>query len=106
MEIVLQITIARQDGHGTDGSAAEVGVQDNAGGVDHWPERIAIQSLERLFDTCLNGRPGGLAGVETLAGGFEGAPYLGEHQGPGIAGQGRGEALEHLMDGGEGPQEV
>ena len=95
-EIVLEIGVARDGcGRGKRG-ASEIGVQDDAGGVDDMAQRDRLPSIERGLE--LRVRVAGRDAVaEVRPSRFEHAPGFGDKQG---MGQGR-IVCDEFVDGGK-----
>ncbi len=101
-EVVFEVGICRENGLRAQGRASEVGVQDDAGGVDDAAQRGFGQCPQRAFDARFDRRRGEHRG----GAGADFAPRLVEHAADFrdyhvVRDPGRVDTLGDLVDGGQ-----
>src|SRR5262249_43413487 len=99
-QVILQVRVARDEILRPERRASEVGVEDDSGGVDDWPQRWLRQLGEAVPGLQLGRhRVGG--GPDRWPGIIEGAPDLGGDEMARIFGLERGEPPQRLVYGGK-----
>ena len=97
-EVVLEIGISGEKLAGTERGASEIGVEDDAGGIDDAAERRPFEVGEGALDAAFDGIGGGPSGGDVGAHRVERAADLGDDDRVRIAFEGRGEAIEDFVD--------
>jgi hypothetical protein len=104
--VVFKVRITRQNRERPERGAAEIGVEDNPGGVDHPAKRRAIQGRERLFDPGFDRGSIPQAGTEVAARRIENAADFAHHQRVRVGGQGGGEAFQDFVHRRQGTEQI
>ena len=101
-EVVFEVSVAGGGGEAGQGGAAEVGVEDDAGGVDDGAQGRGLPGGEGGGGGLFDGVGERFAAEEGLAGGVE--DFADDGQGVGVVVGGDAELRQEFVDGGEIPR--